>query len=105
MNIIYEKKFNSDFYDTATWLSFESSAYDVGYYVNKPVSIQKQLTELQNAQLGTFLITPEFRYTFDNDDFTTYYPEDLDAYKFLGATFRPKVKSDPTQVLNTFRIG
>lgn len=102
---VYSKSFISDFFDTATWSAFEATAYDVGYYLNKPKSVRKQMEELQDAQLGTFLYNQDLKFSFDNDDFDSYYSSDLDTYKLLGEQFRPNIKSDPKQVLNTFRIG
>ena len=101
---VYEKPFIDAFYDTTTWTFFESQAYNIQYYLEKPISVQKQIEQIQSTQLGKFIYDSQLRFSFDNDEFTETIA-DISKYQFFGENFIPKFKSNPKQVLNTYRVG
>jgi hypothetical protein len=100
----YEKEYISTYYDLTAWAFFENIAYDVGYYINKPTTVIKQIGEISNSQLGTFLWNPDLRFSFTNDDFREYVGT-INKYQYFPATFFPKFSVDGTEVLATFRVG
>jgi hypothetical protein len=99
-----QKPFTSTFYDVTTWNTFEALAYDVGYFIKKPLTTQQQIQELQNAQLGTFIWDQNLKFSFGNDDFDGFVGA-IDKNEFFGANFTPTFSSDGTRVLSKFRIG
>ena len=101
---VYKKNFTDSFYDITTWNLFEPIAYDIQLFLNRPISVQKQIEEIQSTQLGKFIYDQNLRFSFDNDDFISV-AFDIPKEEFFGENFIPKFKSDPTQVLNTYRVG
>tara|TARA_Y100000361_G_C11158746_1_gene345805 strand:- start:1257 stop:3122 length:1866 start_codon:yes stop_codon:yes gene_type:complete len=104
INDVYDKPLNSTFYDLTTWNFYRDESYDIAYYLDSPKAVQKQIEEISASLLGKFLYNPDLRFSWDNDDF--FEPTiEIDKYKFFGANFLPKFESDPSQVLNKYRVG
>lgn len=94
----------SALYDITTWKLFEDEAYDIGYFLNKQISTQKQIEELAQDQLGKFKWNENLKFTFDNDDFDEY-KHDINKEKLSPIDFVPKISIDSTQVLASVKAG
>jgi hypothetical protein len=91
-------------YDITTWQTFEDAAYDVNYYLNKPISTQKQIEELSTSQLGKFIWGPDKLFSFDNDDFDGY-QTDIIKNESFPLNYFPEFTKDAREVLSIFRVG
>lgn len=100
----YGYQYNTVYYDLTTWESFEDNAYTVGYFIEKPITTQKQIEKLANSQLGTFKWNADRKFTFDNDDFEEFEME-IPKYKLLPEDYFPTFTEDSTETLASFRVG
>ncbi|MFX0135320.1 MAG: hypothetical protein ACFFDN_16870, partial [Candidatus Hodarchaeota archaeon] len=100
----YDWDYISVFYDITTWQTYEDAAYDIGYFLNSPIATYKQIEELAITQLGEFIWNENLKFSFNNDDFSSFALE-IDKYKFFPEDYFPTFSVDSTEVLAKFRVG
>lgn len=102
----YSVPYSSVYYNTAVWSGFETTAYKAGLYLgtDKPRKVQDLVEDLAGSNLGEFTIDADRKFSFNNDDFDSVKFE-ISKYEFFPADYVPKVSSDSTEVLASFRVG
>lgn len=100
-------EYKSVFYDIPIWQSFEDNTnvtYKIGFFVNKPITTQKQIEQISASILGKFIWNENRKFTFDNDDFVDFELE-ITKDKFMDLDYFPTFITNSTKVLATFRVG
>lgn len=105
LNDNYDITLTSTFYeDISAFLLQADESYQIGYYLDKPMEVYKQLEELSVSMMGALIVTPDLklRWETDDEDPTTL---DIPISALLGSNYIPKIVQDPSEVLAEVRCG
>jgi len=103
----YKYSYTNGFYDVDTWEIFENDpekSYNIGLLISKNEKLQSTIEEIANSMIGSFIWDENLKFTFSNDDFEDIAGE-ITKEKFYPLRYIPKISSDSTKVLSTFRVG
>ena len=105
LNDAYDITFSSVYYQSVIKFAIQDfQSYDIGYYVDKPTEVYKQLEEIQKSLLGSLKIDADLKlyWTTDDEPDTLF---EIEQQDILGADWIPSIEQNPTTALGTFRVG
>ena len=101
----YDIDFSSVYYqDTTAYTTKENESYKIGYYIEKPTEIYKQIEEVQKSLLGYLMIDDNLKIYWETDDEPdTFFT--IEKHDILNPDWLPSITQDPEKALGSYRVG